>query len=135
MRCGPWANAKSTTAASQQPPHALLLSPVAPPLVTSNPCGSARQVRRALAAAFNDAERAVQYLMEGIPEGMAQMQAPPVGGAAPAGAAPAGAAPAAPAGAGGGSPLDALRLHPQFRELRAMLQANPQALPQGAHAA
>ena len=40
------------------------------------------------------------------------------------------AAPQAAAPAGGGGPLDALRQHPQFNQLRAQLQANPQSLPQ-----
>ena len=72
------------------------------------------ECRRALAAALNDPDRAVQYLMEGIPEGAGQMQA----------------APQAAAPAGGGGPLDALRSHPQFGQLRAQLQADQQALPQ-----
>ena len=66
------------------------------------------ECRRALAAALNDPDRAMQYLMEGIPEGAGQMQA----------------------AHHGGGPLDALRSHPQFAQLRAQMQANPQALPQ-----
>jgi len=73
------------------------------------------ECRRALAAALNDPDRAVQYLMEGIPEGAGQMAAQ---------------APASGTGGGGGNPLDALRQHPQFAQLRAQLQADPQALPQ-----
>lgn len=76
------------------------------------------EVRRALTASFNDAERAVQYLMEGIPETVPQM-------------APAPSQPASDtAGGSGGGPLEALRQHPNFRQLRTMLQQNPQALPQ-----
>ena len=73
------------------------------------------ECRRALAAALNDPDRAVQYLMEGIPEGAGQMAAQ---------------APASGTGGGGGNPLDAMRQHPQFAQLRAQLQADPQALPQ-----
>merc|ERR1719321_578339 len=64
------------------------------------------ECRRALAAALNDPDRAVQYLMEGIPEGAGQMAAQ---------------APASGTGGGGGNPLDALRQHPQFAQL---IQAN-----------
>lgn len=70
------------------------------------------ECRRALAAALNDPDRAVQYLMEGIPEGAGQLM------------------PQAQAPAGTGGPLDALRQHPQFNQLRARLQADPQALPE-----
>jgi UV excision repair protein RAD23 len=52
--------------------------------------------------------------MEGIPEGAGQMMAPPQ----------------AQAPAGGGGPLEALRQHPNFGQLRAQLQADPQSLPQ-----
>ncbi|KAG6611664.1 UV excision repair protein RAD23 [Phytophthora cinnamomi] len=76
------------------------------------------QVRSALRAAFNNPERAVEYLMNGIPE-----QA-----AAPAQT----AAPSAEAGAGGddaANSLEALRNHPQFDALRQLVQSNPAALP------
>ncbi|GLE11222.1 hypothetical protein PINS_up023561 [Pythium insidiosum] len=74
------------------------------------------QVRAALRAAFNNADRAVEYLMNGIPE-QASAPAP-----APSAAAPAG-------GAVGMSSIEALRQHPQIDALRQLVQSNPAALP------
>jgi UV excision repair protein RAD23 len=95
------------------------------------------QVQRALRASFNNPDRAVEYLMSGIPDigDAAPAQAPqPSAGAAQAAAAgqqPAAAAAAgqAPAAGGGASPLDALRALPQFEQLRQLVQNNPQVLP------
>ena len=92
------------------------------------------QCTAALEAAFGDANVAVEYLMNGIPEGLGQQQqlppAPPV--AAPAAAAASAAAstsaPAAVAAADPSNPLAALRSHPQFLDLRRLVQSNPSAL-------
>ncbi|KAJ7952016.1 ubiquitin receptor RAD23b-like [Quillaja saponaria] len=104
-------------------------------------------VTRALRAAYNNPERAVDYLYSGIPEA-AEVAIPvarfPASQATETGAATPGAVSGAPnssplnmfpqetlsaaAGGAGLGSLDFLRNNAQFQQLRSMVQANPQIL-------
>uniref|UniRef100_A0ACD5Z7U7 Uncharacterized protein n=1 Tax=Avena sativa TaxID=4498 RepID=A0ACD5Z7U7_AVESA len=103
------------------------------------------KVQRALQAAYNNPERAIDYLYSGIPV-TAEVAVPVVGqGANPTAAAPSGetglsglpnTAPldlfpqgaSNAGGAGGGGSLDFLRNNQQFQALREMVHTNPQIL-------
>jgi len=108
------------------------------------------QVVRCLRASFNNPDRAVDYLFNGIPEELqAASRAPVAPAAAPAAGQPApavsaaaaagtaAAAPAAggltapPAGAAASAddPLAFLRTQPQFMQMRQVIQQNPNLLP------
>lgn len=105
------------------------------------------QVVMALRASFNNPDRAVEYLLSGIPESMEpaeppaatqaqaqqqqQPQAPsaqqPAAPTQPAGQPPAAQPPLQPAA--GEDPLEFLRNQPQFQQMRQLLQGNPGMLP------
>ncbi|XP_022715400.1 ubiquitin receptor RAD23b-like isoform X3 [Durio zibethinus] len=103
-------------------------------------------VTRALRAAYNNPERAVDYLYSGIPQS-AEVPVPvarfPTSQTTETGAAPVAPVSGAPnssplnmfpqetlsgAAAGGLGSLDFLRNNPQFQALRSMVQSNPQIL-------
>lgn len=75
------------------------------------------QVRAALRAAFNNPERAAQYLIEGIPEGLSQVTQQTGQGQQGGTSEPS-------------NPLEQLRNLPRINELRRLVQQNPSSLPQ-----
>ncbi|KAG7477075.1 hypothetical protein MATL_G00090290 [Megalops atlanticus] len=93
------------------------------------------QVVAALRASFNNPDRAVEYLLTGLPveESHANPVVPPSGGT-PAGAtgsasSPSSATPTQPISASGANPLEFLRNQPQFQQMRQIIQQNPSLLP------
>ncbi|OCT97799.1 hypothetical protein XELAEV_18010029mg [Xenopus laevis] len=95
------------------------------------------QVIAALRASFNNPDRAVEYLLMGIPsdsEGQAVAEPPEALSSTPteplpvaAGAAATTTVPSTPST--GGNPLDFLQNQPQFQQMRQIIQQNPSLLP------
>jgi len=89
------------------------------------------QVEAALRASYNNPDRAVEYLLTGIPssaqEGPAQAGGPP---AAPLAVPSSGGVPPAPAvpATPGENPLAFLREHEMFQQIRSVIQQNPNML-------
>jgi len=89
------------------------------------------QVEAALRASFNNPDRAVEYLLTGIPP---QVEVGPLGGGGGGGAggvsaAAAGVAAPAPGSAPAGeNPLAFLRDHEMFQQIRSVIQQNPNML-------
>ncbi|XP_065366362.1 UV excision repair protein RAD23 homolog B-like [Calliphora vicina] len=81
------------------------------------------EVRRALMASFNNPDRAIEYLIEGIPD-IPDMVSMPQSAAQPAAAVP--AAPGAPTG--GPNPLNFLREDPRFNQMRRVIRQRPELL-------
>ncbi|XP_025744090.1 UV excision repair protein RAD23 homolog B isoform X2 [Callorhinus ursinus] len=94
------------------------------------------QVIAALRASFNNPDRAVEYLLMGIPgdrESQAVVDTPPAvsTGAPPSSVAAAAATTTASTttASPGGHPLEFLRNQPQFQQMRQIIQQNPSLLP------
>ncbi|XP_058528202.1 UV excision repair protein RAD23 homolog B [Ochotona princeps] len=95
------------------------------------------QVIAALRASFNNPDRAVEYLLMGIPgdrESQAVVEPPQAAstGAPPSSAVATGAATTAATtttASSGGHPLEFLRNQPQFQQMRQIIQQNPSLLP------
>ncbi|KAG5834584.1 UV excision repair protein RAD23 homolog B isoform X3 [Anguilla anguilla] len=96
------------------------------------------QVVAALRASFNNPDRAVEYLLTGLPaeeesHTVANPVVPPSGGtpAATTGSLslPSSATPTQPTTASGANPLEFLRNQPQFQQMRQIIQQNPALLP------
>ncbi|XP_030323001.1 UV excision repair protein RAD23 homolog B isoform X2 [Calypte anna] len=90
------------------------------------------QVIAALRASFNNPDRAVEYLLMGIPADNQVVAEPPQAasiGASQSSAAAAAATIPTTTSSLGGHPLEFLRNQPQFQQMRQIIQQNPSLLP------
>uniref|UniRef100_A0A8B9M9J3 UV excision repair protein RAD23 n=1 Tax=Accipiter nisus TaxID=211598 RepID=A0A8B9M9J3_9AVES len=91
------------------------------------------QVIAALRASFNNPDRAVEYLLMGIPEDNQAVGEPPqaasTGASQPSAVAAAVATIPMTTSSLGGHPLEFLRHQPQFQQMRQIIQQNPSLLP------
>uniref|UniRef100_A0A8C5X3B5 UV excision repair protein RAD23 n=1 Tax=Malurus cyaneus samueli TaxID=2593467 RepID=A0A8C5X3B5_9PASS len=91
------------------------------------------QVIAALRASFNNPDRAVEYLLMGIPgdnQAVAEPPQPPSTGASQSSAVAAAVATIPTTTSSlGGHPLEFLRNQPQFQQMRQIIQQNPSLLP------
>lgn len=82
------------------------------------------EVKHCLRAAHGNPDIAVEFLTNGIPEGVAEAAAAMNTSAVTSPSA------SSESSSGSGQPLQALRNHPQFNDLRRLVQSNPQMLQQ-----
>jgi len=88
------------------------------------------QVVAALRASYNNPDRAVEYLLSGIPDNVITAQQPPQAPAGGQGVAEQDVDEEEDVVEEGGDPLDFLRRHPAFANMRRMVQQNPNSLAQ-----
>ena len=91
-------------------------------------------IRTALIAAYGNPDRAVDFLMNGIPDGAYQAainRANRTTNSSRTGTAPtSGSTNPSTTGTASNNPLEALRQHPQFNDIRRLVQANPENINQ-----
>lgn len=131
----PTPKAAATTTTTETPAAQATTTPAAPTRADPFPEDAVQnlvtmgfpeaEVRHCLRAAHGNPDVAVEFLTNGIPEGVAEaanmVQATTTTQATPA---------ASSSSSGTGGPLQALRNHPQFDALRRLVQSNPAALQQ-----